>query len=209
MNIRPVTKDDLEAVGQIAYATGFFGQSAAHYFKDANLFRDIWVRSYIHGPGCCNYLAEQEGKVVGYIVGTCNQQAHVRYLAFNLFPFVLRRWARGEYPYWASSFLHLLRVFRYSRKAAPAQRYPAHLHLNLLPEVRGLGLGRELLQAYLACLKARRLPGVQLSTTRENQAAVALYQKLGFKIFAEYESPLWRPLLGRNVLHLVMVHDLG
>jgi len=156
--LRPVRPDDEAAVSAVAYATGFFGASAARYFPARELFGRLWVTPYLRG-------APQE--VV-------------------------------------PSLRFLLRSARYALPHADAARYPAHLHLNLLPEARGHHLGEQLLLTYLDELRRRGACGVQLSTTEENVAAVHLYRKAGFTVLSEARTPLWTPWLGRPTRQLVM-----
>ena len=206
-SIRPAGPTDLEALGHIAYATGFFGSSAAVYFPSPPLFRDLWIKPYLEGIGACNFVAELEGKIVGYVLGAPDVRAY-RWYFLRSAGEVLGRLLTGQYPGFLHSACYLLRTARYGSPLAPLRAYPAHLHINLLPESRGLGLGQKLLAAHLDCLRARGIPGVQLSTTRENTAALGLYQKFGFTVYLEWKSPLWKPWLGREATHLVMVKDL-
>lgn len=69
-------------------------------------------------------------------------------------------------------------------------------------------MGQALLNAHLEALRQHRVPGVQLSTTRENAAALRLYERAGFWVWREASSPLWRPWLGRDAVHVVMVKEL-
>jgi len=204
VHVRKVNPNDLQALGQIAYQTGFFGASAEGFFPSQNLFRDLWVEPYLEGAGCCGWIAESEaGKPLGYILGTCDLPSYQRWFVQHL-PQLLLRALRGNYSGLWPSLPYLLRMARYPSHPAPTQLYPAQLHINLLPESRGLGLGKTLLESYLECLRRENIPGVQLSTTRENTAAIGLYQKFGFGVYSEYSSPLWRPWLGRDATHVVM-----
>lgn len=205
--IRPAEASDLEALAQVAYQTGFFGNSAAVYFPSLPLFGDLWIKPYLNGIGACNFVAELEGRIVGYIIGAPNVRAYQRYFLLAA-PDILWKILTRRYPGFLKSVGYLLRAAFYRSRQAPLAQYPAHLHINLLPQARGLGFGRKLLEAHLDCLRAKGIPGVQLSATGENGAALGLYQKLGFKVYAEWESPLWKPWLGREVTHLIMVKDL-
>ena len=53
--------------------------------------------------------------------------------------------------------------------------------LGVLPELRGKGLGTELIQRALMDLKARGLKSVVTRTWENNQASQALLKKFGFK----------------------------
>jgi ribosomal protein S18 acetylase RimI-like enzyme len=64
-----------------------------------------------------------------------------------------------------------------------ALRGPAGAIYDLVvsPEHRGAGLGRRLVLAMLAELKALGAPRVVLSTAEQNAAAQALFASLGFR----------------------------
>ncbi|ADD27791.1 GNAT family N-acetyltransferase [Meiothermus ruber] len=205
--IREVRMEDLEALGHIAYATGFFGESARRFFPDATLFTDLWVRPYLGPAGLGSFIAFAEEAPVGYILGA-RLSAYRRHLLHAL-PWLCRRALRGDYPQLWPSLAYLGRLLRYALPHAPTAAYPVQLHINLLPEGRGRGLGQALLHAHLEALRQQGLPGVQLSTTRENAAALRLYERMGFCIWREARSPLWRPWLGRDAVHLVMVKELA
>lgn len=73
-------------------------------------------------------------------------------------------------------------------------RYPAHLHIDLLPENQGRGLGRALLDTLRAALAERRVPGVHLGMDPSNTRARAFYDRYGFHELPSH-SP-GAPLLG-------------
>ena len=200
---------DFESLSQIAYQTGFFGESAVRFFPSASLFADLWVRPYLDETGqvSCNFLAESGGKVLGYIIGTVDLGRYRPWFVRNL-PGLLLKALSGGYPGLWPSLPYLLRMALYPSRLAALERFPAQLHINLLPESRGMGLGQKLMEAYLECLSAQKIPGVQLSTTRENQAAIKLYERNGFQVYSEYSSPLWRPWLGHDAVHVVMTKGL-
>lgn len=60
---------DQPVVGEIAYATSFFGDSAARYFPAKALFQALWVGPYFCGAGFAGFVAKVDGAVVGYIIG--------------------------------------------------------------------------------------------------------------------------------------------
>ncbi|WP_018465959.1 GNAT family N-acetyltransferase [Calidithermus timidus] len=206
--LRPALPTDLAALTEVAYATGFFGRSAEVYFPAKRLFGELWVGPYLGPAGGCGLVLEEGGQILGYVLGAQDPLAYRRYFLQGL-PRWLLQAAQGRFSGLEASLRFLLRALRYPSKAAPNRLFPAHLHLNLLSGVRGQGWGERLLRAHLACLQQKGLPGVQLSTTEENRAALGLYQKLGFREYARWTSPLWAPWLGRPVVHLTLVLPLG
>lgn len=59
--------------------------------------------------------------------------------------------------------------------------YPAHLHIDLLPEFQRRGYGRELMGRFLAVLAGRGVAAVHLGMVTANTAARAFYDRMGFR----------------------------
>lgn len=64
------------------------------------------------------------------------------------------------------------------------EEFPAHLHMNLLPEGRGKGVGRQLVDAYCSVLAARGVPGIHLYCGPKPRE---FYQRCGFGLLDEIE----------------------
>jgi ribosomal protein S18 acetylase RimI-like enzyme len=60
-----------------------------------------------------------------------------------------------------------------------AKRFPAHLHVNLAPAFRGLGLGSRLIDTFVADAKQTGAPGVHV-VTNATSANVRFYNRNGF-----------------------------
>jgi GNAT superfamily N-acetyltransferase len=58
--------------------------------------------------------------------------------------------------------------------------YPAHLHIDLLPEWQGKGFGRGLINAFLTGLREAGVARVHLGMAVANVEARAFYDRLGF-----------------------------
>jgi len=63
--------------------------------------------------------------------------------------------------------------------------YPAHLHIDLLPQMQGKGAGRALVEALCAALQAKAVPGVLLDVAIDNTGAQAFYEKCGFTLLKQ------------------------
>jgi len=57
-----------------------------------------------------------------------------------------------------------------------------------LPEYRGIGLGKYLMQQFLAFMMGKGIKKAYLWTTEEQQAAMALYARFGFQLTEETTS---------------------
>lgn len=60
-------------------------------------------------------------------------------------------------------------------------RWPAHLHIDLVPEARGRGAGAALMNAWFDRLRATGTPGCYLQTLVENTRAVRFFEHMGFQ----------------------------
>ena len=68
-------------------------------------------------------------------------------------------------------------------------RYPAHLHIDILPEFQGKGFGGRLMEIFLRGVRARGgggggggACGVHLGMRRDNVAAGRFYERCGFRV---------------------------
>ena len=61
------------------------------------------------------------------------------------------------------------------------RRWPAHLHINVVAEVRGTGVAPALMHAWLDQLRAMASPGCYLQTVVENGRAVRFFERMGFR----------------------------
>jgi ribosomal protein S18 acetylase RimI-like enzyme len=59
--------------------------------------------------------------------------------------------------------------------------YPAHLHINILPEVQRGGWGHSFIDTLSDHLKGKGVGGVQLVVGADNHKGVSFYKKYGFK----------------------------
>jgi GNAT superfamily N-acetyltransferase len=88
-------------------------------------------------------------------------------------------------------------------------RWPSHLHINLLPEARGRGVGDGLMNEWFSRLRQLGSPGCHLGTLAENTTAIAFFERVGFQ---RYGVPVLLPgmrLRSGGRMHLqMMVRDV-
>jgi len=205
--LRPARPEDLPAIARLSHRTLLLGREGHGVFPSQELWGELFVAPYLRW-GCCSWAAEAGGEVVGYILGACATLPLALDLALHL-PLLVLRLLLGGYGPPLPHLRYLLRLLLYPGPKAPRRLYPAHLHIAVDPKAQGQGLGKALLSAFLECLRARGVPGVQLSTTRANRAARELYRSLGFRLYAKRASPFWAPYRGRPAIHEVWVKELG
>ncbi|ULQ59525.1 GNAT family N-acetyltransferase [Brucepastera parasyntrophica] len=72
--------------------------------------------------------------------------------------------------------------------------YPAHLHIDLLPDIQGRGYGTVLINTVFNTLREKKCPGVHLNVDFANAAALEFYRKKDFIILKENS---WGLTLGK------------
>jgi GNAT superfamily N-acetyltransferase len=203
MVIRAYRDADRDAVFAIAASTAFFGEPVEAYMEDRSLFCDLLYRYYTVFERDLGLVVDDGETVTGFLLGCRDSRAvRARWLR-TILPGVLGRLVRGQYdigPRTRRFALATMRAtLRHGRPHADLARYPAHLHMNLLPSTRGQGLGRRLLEAYLQQLGALGVPGVHLNTTDFNVAACHLYEKVGFALLDARPATAWKELIATPV----------
>lgn len=69
-----------------------------------------------------------------------------------------------------------------------SEKYPAHLHIDLLPDYQGKGIGTQLMHTLLDHLKNKGCTGVMLTVWKFNEGGIRFYDRYGFDRIGENES---------------------
>ncbi|GAB4452815.1 MAG: hypothetical protein OHK0029_04450 [Armatimonadaceae bacterium] len=184
ISIRPYRPSDRRAVEAICEATGLRGELDA-LFCDRPLFVKLWLSPYLDGePEHC-VVAEQDGEVVGYLVGSVNphfKQEAVRHLLPHVRT-LLFRWLMGRYRHHPPSG-HFVRwlVFRAWREM-PRTPHAPNFHFNTTPELLATLVGERLIaqfEQYILEAGQRGWYAVLFSSPKKRP--VRMYEKMGFEI---------------------------
>jgi ribosomal protein S18 acetylase RimI-like enzyme len=201
--IRPYQPGDRDALLHIGAETAFFGAPVEHTMEDRRIFMDAFYACYTDFESQHAWVACDGNQVVGFLTGAFDSRRHTRLMRQKILPSVLWKFLRGHY--------HLgPKTWRYSRGVMTAflqnefppvdlDRFPAHLHINILPAWRGQGLGRKLIHTYQAQLIDRSIQGVHLETTNLNEAACHLYESTGFHLQASRFTNMYASFVNQPV----------
>jgi ribosomal protein S18 acetylase RimI-like enzyme len=185
--IRPYHPSDLSALYRICLWTGDSGKDARNLYQDPDLLGHIFTAPYaVFEPELC-FVVTHGGKPCGYILGTRDTKSFYSRCETDWLPVL-----RERYPQPAadddSRDARMMRYLHEGPKLKPElAAYPAHLHIDLLPEAQGQGLGRELISTFTQKLRELAAPALHLEVGKRNPGAIAFYQRVGFQIIAEYE----------------------
>lgn len=192
VDIRPFRADDLEGLYRVAVATGVSGCDASARYRDPDLIGHVYAAPYALFSPQTAFVVEADG-VAGYVLGPSDTPQFEARLEAEWWPGLRSRYRAptGLRASWTrdqalSDLIH--HPFRAPKELTGP--FPAHLHVNLLPALRGRGFGRRLLDRWFEAVRALGATGSHLSTGAGNIRAVRFYRAIGFRPLA-FSSPIF------------------
>jgi ribosomal protein S18 acetylase RimI-like enzyme len=159
------------------------GEPATSFWHHRESWADLWTSYYTDREPESLYVATLDDVVVGYLTGCVTTAAAPR--TDELLQAVIRKYWLLFRPGTAGFLYRGMLDSMRDRKQASVDfsdpRWPAHLHINLLPAGRRTGLGTALVERWLQHLKKANAPGCHLATLVENTSAVSFFEKVGFR----------------------------
>lgn len=194
---------EVDRLYEICLRTGDAGGDASGRAVHPRLIGDLYLGPYLaFEPDLAFVLVDEEATgpdaVVGYVLGVRDSAAFDARLVRDWLPALRERYplavARdGSLPEGTvdAMFIEILHD-HHGPDPAFLERYPAHLHVDVLPRAQGGGRGRALLERLFDALRALGVPGVHLGMAASNVRAGGFYEHLGFTTLTADE----------NVVHL-------
>jgi ribosomal protein S18 acetylase RimI-like enzyme len=179
--IRRFRPGDEPALATVCLLTAAEGADATGQLDDDELWAQIFVLPYVaHDPELTFVVETDDGRVAGYVVATADTVAFEAWFAESWWPRLAGRWPR---PLAVMTAQDGLLRYAYARGEHPSPyggTYPAHLHIDLLPELQRQGWGSRLVETLVAQLREAGVSGLHLAAHEANAGALAFYERLGF-----------------------------
>ena len=116
------------------------------------------------------------------MLGTADTAAFARAYRERWIPRLAGRYPVPAEPAVSPGDQMLALHYRPERLLWPGLReYPAHLHIDLLPDVQRAGYGRRLMETFSAAAARAGAAGVHVCVVAENVQAIGFYRHLGFR----------------------------
>lgn len=183
---------DHAALKRICLLTGDAGKDASAREDDPDLLGLIYAVPYQVFAHEFSFVIDGPEGVVGYVLGAPDSAAYYETVRTSWFPDIAKGlrdpgpdasvWQGSD---WARHYIHHP-SFTYP---GALHAYPAHGHIDLLPEIQGRGFGRQALTALMEALRAAGVPGLHLGVNPTNAAALGFYERLGFRPFTHPDLP--------------------
>lgn len=178
--IRPYRPSDRAAMYEICVKTADAGADATGILSDDSLWGDLFAVPYVERHPDLAWIVESDDRrAIGYIVATDDTDAFYTWFRDEWWPAF-----HARHPRPAQVLTREDRMVEYGYTRGPGAdpntaAYPAHLHIDLLPETQGQGLGRRLIETLFAELERRGVRGLHLGMDPDNTGAAAFYERLG------------------------------
>jgi GNAT superfamily N-acetyltransferase len=182
--IRAFRTDDLEALYDISLATGHAGGDASALYDDRKMMGHIYAAPYALLAPERVLIAEDHEGVAGFALGALDTLAWEGRLEREWWPALRRRYAmpdERDAAHWTADQRRAAMIHRPTPvPRAVRERYPAHLHLNLLPRLQGRGLGRTMVERWTDDARRSGASALHAGINHANTGALAFWPKMGF-----------------------------
>lgn len=181
--IRAVRPDDERALYDICLRTGDSGEDATGRYQDPDLLGAIFVGPYVRLVPSLAFVGVDEVGVAGYVLGVADTRPFEKACEHEWWPVLRSSYPRSLFPPQSPDGRLVDLIHRPpTADEDVVERYPAHLHIDLLPRLQGGGYGRRLLETLLDALRAAGAPGVHLGVGLANHRAIGFYERMGFAV---------------------------
>jgi hypothetical protein len=207
--IRKYRESDRDAVRRICCDTGFLGGPIEPIYRDRELFADLITGPYLTYEPDWALVAEVEGRVVGYLLGSVSRHFHLKLIrsGFRTARKMLTRALTGRYADHPRSEQFVRWVWMTGFRERP--RHPegaAHLHFNLEDFVRGRTIGRRIWRTYERMLSAVDIDHYYGEFySHADRRPEHVYARYGFEVFDRRETTMFQPEIPHPV-YVVCAH---
>ncbi len=172
ITIRKYEPKDRENLFKICVETSSLSTESEKDLDFLNLMYNDYYAA-VEGENCF-VAADENDEAVGYIL--CAENFDKYYKTFKGLYIPLIKKLGLKYYFMAMGEISVHRLFK--------NKYPAHLHIDILPLCQGKGTGSALVAELKKHLKEKGINSIMLSCGMGNKKAIKFYEKNGFKKIA-------------------------
>ncbi len=164
MNIRKFQNKDFKQVQFICLNS----EGPCDHSED---FQEFLLATYCNyyitnEPEHCFVATDENDKAIGYIISAFDfDRFHKKFI--DSFPL-----KREDFVFSAKESVVSHNKFKVG--------YPAHFHIDILPEYQRMGIGHRLVDALINELRINGVKGVMLTVWNDNPTGINFYKKYGF-----------------------------
>lgn len=210
MIIRKYKPSDRSQVEHIQFETYFLGKSASFLVTNPKRINTEIVYYFDKEKESC-FVAEDKGKVVGYLLGCLDDKNHNESIASFFWKSLIRLFQLPFIPskdrrfYWVQTKVIFFAITGKSEDAKfKTPENSGHIHINLLPQARGKGVGTKLLKAFCKYAKSKNVKIIHADSwqTKLNPNK-NFWIKNVFKEYCNVKTSFWKEYYPDEDIHAV------
>lgn len=198
--IRPYRPEDLSDLYRICLLTGDSGEDATSMYRDPELLGHVFAGPYGVLQPDLTFVVEDEEGVGGYVLGALDTTAFEEREEREWWPPLRARYPDpdGKDRESMTPDERMEWTIHHPQRTPVEllERYPSHLHIDILPRLQGTGFGGGLIRTLTAALREQGSRGVHLGVGVRNVRAIGFYRHMGFE---ELASEKWGMLFGMSL----------
>ncbi len=217
--VRRFEERDREAIRKIC-SDAALEKPNTQFHEDRELAPLCFTDYYLnYEPESC-FVGEVDGQVIGYLVGCKDTQVFNRVFQSRFLPRIVARigWQLLTLQYRKKETYQMLwwtlmeHFWQGEKLDIPLDEYPAHTHINVVPEYRGCGLSNQLSRAFRQHMKELGITGLH-GIIIEKAGDDSLFNRFSgrrdYKLIATRRHTLLEKMTGQQWQFKLIVCDLG
>lgn len=194
-HIRLATEQDIPYLYEISLRTALSGLDGTAYYNDPYCVGHYYAAPYFFfDPTLCYIAVDEYNKPSGYIVGTRDTVSFNSWMNSHWLPPLKKHYAHVT-AFKSENEEKTVRLINKGPGEGVWEHvgYPAHLHINLLDNLQGKGLGKALMLTFMEDIQKTGVAGIHLGVDGRNTRAFGFYEKMGF---TKLKEPAWGAVFG-------------
>jgi ribosomal protein S18 acetylase RimI-like enzyme len=181
--VRKFEEEDRSGLYHVCLATGDSGASAIHLYNEKEMLGEIYVGPYLSFQPELSLTLIKEG-IAGYALAALDTRAFEDTLRSQWWPMILEKYSTRSPENFNEREKDLFGYIQNPplRPEKVVDEYPSHLHIDLLEQAQGRGIGKAMMHLLLDALREQGSKGVHLGMGATNARAFTFYTKLGFTL---------------------------
>lgn len=191
INIRPYSPKDRAALRMLCCDVADRGGPVENFFPDRDLAADLLTKYYTDYEPQSTFVAECDGRLVGYINGCMDNRRYGLVMFWLLVPALLVKglekgiFFRREIRQMAAGMIkNWRRIFVWRKKSFSSHQ--GHLHIGITKDARHQQVGRKLVSTLVDYATLLGVGELAASVLDANKAAGIFFEAQGFVIRERY-----------------------
>lgn len=191
--LRPYRPADSDSLYSICLRTGASGDDATAFHNDPMAMGHIYAGPYAALLPEQVLVAEDSEGVAGYILGTFDTDGFAARLERDWWPALRVHYAALDQTSLTDADRACIMDMQepHETRAQIVAAYPAHIHMNLLPRLRGQRVGTRLLTQWIDAARAAGVAGIHLGANAANSGGIAFWTHSGFAPIETIGQTAW------------------